>query len=263
MKQIHQFVRIDRRTTLLSVMLISVVIEEAKGASLLGVADDFAVLGATTITDAGTSAIFGDVGLVPGSSITGLTPAMVTGTIRINDQAAIEAKAAALVAYNSLAGMTTTQSLTGELGGLTLTPGVYTLASSATLTGTLTLDGTGISDPMFVFQIGSTLTTFTSSLVALLNGASGDNIYFQVGSSATLGTNSQFAGTILANQSVTLATGASIADGAVFALNGAVSLDGNTIRVVPEPGAVILLATGAFPLLAIRRRKRPKTAVAA
>lgn len=128
-----------------------------------------------------------------------------------------------------------------DMGGLTLTSGVYFFSSSAQLTGTLTLSGTG----NFIFQIGSTLTTASASSIVLENGATAANVYWQVGSSATLGTTTAFDGTIIANQSVTLDNGADLA-GRALALNAAVTLNDNVITAVPEASTLL---TGALPLL--------------
>jgi len=208
----------------------------------LGLAESFAVLGATTVTNTGPTVLFGDLGLWPGTSITGFPPGTVNGTIHITDTLAMEAQAAALVAYNQLAGLVPTTTLSGSLGGLTLLPGVYQITSAAQLTGTLTLNGNGMADPLFVFQIGSSLTTGSASSVVETNGANFSNVYWQVGSSATLGTNSQFNGTLIANTSDTLTTGATV-NGHIFALHGAVTLDSNIISV-PEPATVALLFLG-------------------
>ena len=120
--------------------------------------------------------------------------------------------------------------MTGQdLGGLTLTSGVYTFSTSAQLTGTLTLDAQNNHDSVFIFQIGSTLTTASNSSVVVINAPPNFcNKYWQVGSSATLGTDTQFVGNILALQSITLNTGASVY-GRLFARNGAVTLDSNVI----------------------------------
>jgi hypothetical protein len=209
----------------------------------LGLAEDFAVLGATTVTNTGPTVLNGDLGLFPGTSVTGFPPGIVNGTMFINDTMAMEAQAAALVAYNQLVALPPTMTLTGSLGGLTLLPGVYQITSAAQLTGTLTLNGNGMVDPLFVFQIGSSLTTASASSVVEINGANASNLYWQVGSSATLGTNSQFNGTLIANTSDTLTTGATVTNGHIFALNGAVTLDSNIISV-PEPATVALLFLG-------------------
>jgi type VI secretion system secreted protein VgrG len=135
------------------------------------------------------------------------------------------------------------------LGTLLLAPGVYFFSSSAQLTGTLTLDGNGDSNAQFVFQIGSTLTTASSSSILLINGAQAGNVFWQVGSSATLGDSTSFYGSILADASVTLDPEASILSGRALAINGGVSLsDNNIITVpipVPEPGSFWLLAACA------------------
>lgn len=226
----------------------------------MGDANTFAVLGASTVTNTGPSTIFGDVGVAPGTSITGFPPGNVSfGSIHENTPFANSAQTDALAAYNQLAGLTPTTDLTGQdLGGLVLTPGVYNFSSSAFLTGTLTLDAQGQSNPLFVFQIGSTLITASDASVNLINGDfdTSNDVFWQVGSSATLGTNTEFIGTIIADQSATLTTGASL-EGRVMALNAAVTLDSNTItntRAIPAPGAVGLLAMAG--LLVGRRRRR-------
>jgi len=226
----------------------------AAGPIDLGEASHFAVLAGSTVTNTGPTSLFGDLGVSPGTAVTGFLPGTFSGSLHSNDAMAIQAQADALSAYNTLAGLTPTQILTGQdLGGLTLTPGVYFFASTAQLTGTLTLDGQGQVNPLFVFQIGSTLTTAANASIFESNGADWSNIYFQVGSSATLGTNTDFQGTIIAMVSDTLTTGATV-DGGVIALTGAVTLDSNVV-VVPEPGSAVLLALGAAALCGRRRRQ--------
>jgi type VI secretion system secreted protein VgrG len=183
----------------------------------------------------------------------------VDGTI--NNAGSFAAQAGALAAYNTLTGEATgAQVLTGDLGGRTLMAGVYSFSSSAQLTGTLTLSGNGEFD----FLIGSTLTTASSSIVSLINGAQADDVFWQVGTSATLGTTTSFEGTILADQSISLDGGASIY-GRALALNAAVTLINNDITMpgltpVPEPttmvaGALLVLPFGMSALRMLRKRQ--------
>jgi uncharacterized protein with beta-barrel porin domain len=210
-------------------------------APALGTVASFAVLGASTVTNtgasilSGTAANPGNLGVSPGSAITGFPPGTLTGpgaSIHVSDALAIQAQTDLLTAYNNLSGRPTTVNLTGQnLGGLTLVPGVYNFSSSAQLTGVLNLNGLGNPNSIFVFNIGSTLTTASASAVSLINGAQGGNVFWKVGSSATLGTTTSFAGDILAQTSITLNTGAKIICGAAWAHTGAVTLDTNTITL--------------------------------
>jgi uncharacterized protein (DUF2141 family) len=205
---------------------------------LLGTAASFAVLGGQTVTNTGPSVINGDLGVNPGAAVIGFPPGIVTppGTIHAADAVALQAQSDTTIAYNDLAGRSVTATLTGQdLGGLTLTPGVYFFSTSAQLTGTLTLDFQGNPDALFVFQIGSTLTTASNSSVAMINGGvgalEGCEVYWQVGSSATLGTTTSFVGNIVALTSISLTTGANIVSGRALARNGAVTLDTNVITM--------------------------------
>ena len=208
----------------------------AATAPSLGAAASFAVLGASTVTCTGASVITGDVGVSPGSAITGFpVPCTVIGALHAADAVSQQAQTDALTAYNLLAGAACTHDLTGQdLGGMTLSPGVYCFSSSAQLTGTLTLSGGGI----YIFQIGSTLTTASGSSVLIKNAKPCDassNVFWQVGSSATLGTTTAFAGNILALASITMNTGATL-DGRAIALTGAVTMDTNTISTCGQTG---------------------------
>jgi len=190
----------------------------------LGTASTFGVLGASTVTSTGLTTIKGNLGLYPGTSITGFPPGIVSGTVYAADAVAAKAQADALNAYKTAAALAHTRDLTGlNLGGLTLTSGVYFFSSSAQLTGTLTLDAQGDPNAQFIFQIGSTLTTASASAVVLKNGAKNCSVIWQVGSSATLGTTTQFRGNILALASIT-ANSAVTASGSLIALNAAVTL---------------------------------------
>lgn len=206
----------------------------------MGTAANFAVLAGSTITNIGPTVITGGLGLSPGTAVTGFPPGVASSQHK-TDAVALGAKNALVTAYNDLASWGPTRSMTGQdLGGKTLTPGVYTFSSSAQLTGTLTLSGNGI----FIFQTGSTLTTASNSSVILKNGAQGCGVYWKVGSSATLGTGTQFKGTVIALTSITMVTGASILPGRALARNGAVTLDTNRISM-PIGGCS---ATGVTPV---------------
>jgi hypothetical protein len=197
----------------------------------LGTNDDFAILAGSTVTNTGSSVITGDLGLSPGTSVTGFPPGTVSGTQHVTDAAAAQAQTDLTAAYNDAAGQTPVSTVPTELGGTTKTAGVYdSAAGTFGITGTLTLDAEGDPDAVFIFKTASTLITAGSSVVDLVNGAQACNVFWQVGSSATLGTNSTFAGNILALTSITLTTGADV-DGRVLARNGAVTLDTNTIAV--------------------------------
>jgi hypothetical protein len=224
----------------------------------LGAACTYGTLGATTVTNTGASIVRGDLGLSPGSSAVGFQdppantyvgtgthtagPGLVTGTIHLTDPppassiSAAAAQAALTVAYLDLQGRTAPAPATvaGDLGGLTLAPGLYKSTSTLGITGALTLDGGGNANAIWIFQIASSLTTLGSSSVVLAGGAQSHNIFWQVGSSATLGTNSTFNGSILALTDVTLTTGATL-NGRALAQNGAVTLDTNMVNVPPCP----------------------------
>lgn len=203
----------------------------AQTAPPLGTTATFAVLGGSTVTNTGSSVLTGDLGVWPGLAISGFPPGTVTGTTHAGDAVAQQAQSDLTTAYNDLAGQACGTDLTSQdLGGMTLTPGVYCFSTSAELTGTLTLDAQGDPGAIFIFQIGSTLTTASSSVVQLINGGSSCNVFWQVGSSATLGTTTQLAGSILALQSITLTTSASVS-GQLLARNGAVTLDTGTVSV--------------------------------
>jgi len=203
-------------------------------APTLGTAGSFAVLGGSTVTNTGSSVITGNLGVSPGSAVTGFPPGIVTPpfTIHAGDAVAAQAQVDDTTAYNTLSSRPITTFLTGQdLGGKTLVPGVYGFTSSAQLTGQLTLNGLGNPNSVFIFNIGSTLTTASASSILLINGAQAGNVFFRVGSSATLGTTTSFAGDILALTSITLTTGAKITCGAAWAQTGAVTLDTNTITI--------------------------------
>jgi hypothetical protein len=249
---------------------------QAKASSIaLGTAGNFAVLAGTTVTNAGSTVINGgDVGVSPDSSITGFFtvdrgPGIITPpyTTHAADTFALQAQKDLITAYDQAArAVPVKQYLTGlNLGGLTLTPGVYVFSSSAQLTGTLTLNAQNNPNAEFVFQIGTALTTASNSSVVMTNNSVsplGCDVFWQVGSSATLGTDTAFEGHILALTSITLNNGATIKDGSALARNGAVTLDTNTITNCssPEPATMTLALIGGallgLPALGKRLRER-------
>ena len=199
----------------------------------LGTTASYAVLAGSTITNTGATTVTGDIGLSPGTAFTGQASVTVDGAVNINNAAASQAQLDLVTAYDDAAGRTPVTSIPAELGGTTLKPGVYASAAGTFLiTGTLTLDAEGDPDAVFIFQMGSSLTTMTDSRVNLINGARFCRVFWQVGSSATLGTNSQFVGHIFALTSITAQTGATV-QGQLMARNGAVTLDTNTITNGP------------------------------
>jgi hypothetical protein len=199
----------------------------------LGTAQNFGVLGGSTVTNTGATTVNGNVGVSPGSSVTGFPPGTISGgAIHSNDAVAMQAQNDLTTAYNNIAATPCTVDLTGQdLGGLTLTPGVYCFSSTAQLTGALVLNALGNANALFLFKIGSALTTASASSVTVINngGSSCNKVYWQIGSSATIGTGSAFTGDILALSSITLTTGANT-NGRLLARNGAVTLDTNQVN---------------------------------
>jgi len=235
----------------------------------LGTANNFAILAGSGITvtpSVNMTTINGNIGTYPTTSITGLANVVLNGVNETgNAGLMLTAKQDLTTAYNTAAGLARTATLTGtDLGSLTLTPGVYYFASSAQLTGQLTLNAEGNPDAVFVFQIGSTLTTASASSVVTINDPSpstaGISVFWQVGSSATLGTGTDLEGNILALTTITDDTGSTV-DGRLLAINGAVNLEGTTDNILPAEqsapdngGTLLLLGSGLAALFAFGRR---------
>jgi hypothetical protein len=204
-------------------------------AVVLGSASGFVVLAGSTVTSTGPTSVKGDLGVSPGTAVTGFPPGTLVGALHAGDPTAAQGIADLTIAYNDAAGRTLCPvSVAGNLGGMTLAPGLYKSTSSlAVSSGDLTLDAQGDGSAIFIFQMASTLTATSGRRVILVNGAKAANVYWQVGTSATLGTTSAFQGTIMADQAITLGTGAKLT-GRALARIAAVNLDSNTI-VKPAP----------------------------
>jgi hypothetical protein len=193
----------------------------------LGTAASFSVLAGSTVTNTGPTTMFGDLGLSPGSSVTGAPH--VLGQTHVDDAVAIEAKSNLTTGYNDAASRPTEGSAGTDLAGQTFTAGVRTASEALLLSsGSVVLDAQGDPNAVFIFQVGSTLITGSNTTVQLVNGAQACNVFWQVGSSATLGTGTHFVGTIMASATITANTAATI-HGRLLAQTGAVNLDTNTI----------------------------------
>jgi len=206
-----------------------------QAAPALGAAGAFVILAGSTVTNTGATNLTGDMGVSPGTAVTGFPPGILSGSSHPGDATSATGMTDLTVAYNDAAGRTLAPvTVAGNLGGLTLPPGLYKSTSSLAISsGDLTLDAQGDPNAVFIFQMASTLTTTSGRAVILSGGAKSSNVFWQVGSSATLGTTSAFKGTIMANQSITLNTGASL-NGRALARIGAVTLAGNVV-VMPTP----------------------------
>jgi hypothetical protein len=211
----------------------------------LGSAATYSVLGGQTVTNTGATMLSGDLGVSPGTAITGFPPGTVAGTVHPGDVAAAQAQSDALLAYNDAVGRAPTAIVSGDLNGQTLGPGVYNASAALALSGTLTLDGNADLDSMFVFQIGSTLTT--ASNIVLLNGAQACHVIWQIGSSATLGAASSLSGVMLAAVSITVGAATTI-DGHALARDGSVTLDSDVFTTSACEATPITTTTTAAPV---------------
>ena len=197
----------------------------------MGKTNNFAILAGAAVTSTGETNITGDLGLSPGTSVGGFPPGILIGTQLINDEIANQAKLDLAIAYNDAAGRTSKDmvTLSGNIGGLTLTPGLYKSTSSLEISsGDVTFDAKGDATAVFIIQIASSLTTTPGRKVILSGGALASNIFWQVSSSASFGTTSVFKGTVMALESITFDTGATL-DGRALARTGAITMEGNTI----------------------------------
>jgi hypothetical protein len=197
----------------------------------MGDASTFAVLAGAAVTNGGTTTVTGDLGLSPGTSVTGFPPGILVGTQHINDALAYQAKTDLATAYNNAADRTCIDmvNISGNIGGLTLTPGLYRSTSSVGISyGDLTFDALGDPNAVFIIQVGTSLNIASGRKVILTGGAVASNIFWQVGSSATFGTSSVFKGTVMAMQSLMFDSSASL-DGRALSRSGTVSMEVNSI----------------------------------
>ncbi|MGA9333573.1 MAG: ice-binding family protein, partial [Rudaea sp.] len=224
---------------LFGVLLISGPANGAVAPSL-GTAESYAVLGATpNVNNTGPTVVTGDLGVYPAAAVVGFPPGTVIGSIHAADANAQSAQSANTAAYGALAGQAcnTTFGVPTDLATMTLVPGVYCFASSASNTGLLQLDAQGDPNAVWVFQIASTLITGSGSTVTVINGGQDCNVFWQVGSSAILGTTTTFVGNILALTDITLQTSANLS-GRALAQTGTVTLASNTVSVCSLAGAL-------------------------
>ena len=251
-----KLIRVDGRTTrvpllggLALVLLLAGQPAEAIPNTVdLGAASGFAVLAGSGITVAGaanSTFITGDIGSFPTATMTGLGNVGLTGVNQAGNATTVQAQVDLTSAYNTAAGFAPDVIYGGgfDLVGASLGAGVYHDASSLFLSGTLTLDGHGDPNAIWIFQAGSTLITASASKVVLIDGAQAKNVFWVVGSSATLGTDTAFMGNILAWQSITLTTGVTV-DGRVLAANGAVTMEANNINILAGNAGAVSVPDG-------------------
>ena len=215
----------------------------------LGAADDFAILAGAGITNAGETNVLGHIGSNPTVTVTGQATITQTGSLHLGDDTSIQAKSDLQTAFDAASALTSTNTIAGNLGGLTLSPGVYTSAATIAITGNLILDAGGDANAVFVFQAGSTLDVAASSEITLINGGSVDHVYWKVGSTANIAANAKLLGTVLAQTTIAMAAGSSVR-GRLLAINGSVTLSSNNVHKYDPPivtltASTINLATAA------------------
>jgi uncharacterized repeat protein (TIGR02543 family) len=207
-----------------------VVLSRAYAAPLpveLGTAGNYSVLGGTGVVSTLNTVLNANLGVSPSTSITGFPPGLVKGTTHAGDSQAAQAQSDLATAYNYAVSLTPTSTFAGDQGGKIFDAGVYYTASAFALTGTLTLDGQGNPNAVFIFQVDAALNTTASSTVSLINGAQASNVFWQVNGAAGTGASSSFSGNIMANGAITVGAGGSI-DGRALA-TGTVTLADNII----------------------------------
>jgi hypothetical protein len=222
------------RAASIGLLVVPFLVTGASASTILLSDTSFAVLGGSTVTNTGATVINGNLGVSPGTAVTGFPPGDVLppAVIEVNNGVVAQAASDLGTAYNYLAGLPFNENLSGQnLGGMTLAPGVYDFSVAAALNGTLTLDAQGNGQAVWIFQIGTTLITASNAAVQVINGGPDDGVFWQVGSSATLGSDTVFEGNILAKASITLDTGAIIPCGRALAENGAVTLNSNVVSI--------------------------------
>jgi hypothetical protein len=222
-----RFVTLASGLSLVALLIIPSLANASEAPVGLGTAQTYSVLGGQAVTNTGATTLSGDLGVSPGTALTGFPPGVAGGASHAADANAAKAQADLTIAYDDAAGRAPTASVAGDLVGRTLTTGVYNSTGPLELSGTLTLDGQGDPNAVFIFQVASTLVTASASKVSVINGADSCNVFWQIGSSATLGTTSTFVGTIMALTSISVTTDTVVA-GRALARNGAVTLDTNS-----------------------------------
>jgi hypothetical protein len=221
----------------------------AMGGAILGTAENFAVLGGQTVTNTGATHVTGNMGVAPGTAITGFPPGILTGETHAADEVALLAQNDVNTAWNTLAGQACNTDLTGQdLGGLTLTQGVYCFSSSAQLTGPLVLDAQGDPAATWVFQVATALNTASNASVTVINSGSACNVYWEIGSSATIGANNAFAGNIVARTSISVGVSTDLI-GRALAHTGSVTMETNDITL-PNCAAPTAVEMSSMEVLA-------------